>query len=71
MKCYIDRCVVISLDTRGIAAIRTFHADPMRGESATAICELTGSAEAKPLVLNVLDSYAPGGFYDRIVQSRD
>ena len=50
------------------ATLRTFDRDPAPGQAATASCELTGTGAPRPLVLEVLDPYAPGGFPDRLVQ---
>jgi hypothetical protein len=50
------------------ATIRTFDRDPAPGDYTAAVCELSGAGEARPLVLQVLDPYAPGGLPDRMVQ---
>jgi len=50
------------------ATIRTMQVDPPPGDSATAVCELTGHGEPRPLTLQVLDPYAPGGFPNRMLQ---
>ena len=50
------------------AAIRTTDADPRPGDSTAAVCELTGAGEPRPLTLEVLDPYAPGGYPAKLVQ---
>ena len=69
LSCRVDQGILASL-TLGpaSASIRPFHPDPPPGEAATAKCELTGSGEPRPVVLQVLDSYPHGGLPDRIVQ---
>jgi hypothetical protein len=72
LSCLVDRGVldalVVPLESTQSAAIRTFQHDPAPGEAGVAVCELTGSGEPRPLKLQVLDSYAPGGLGGRMVQ---
>jgi hypothetical protein len=72
LACVVDRGVLVSLGMRPVkrssAAIRTFHSDPAPGEAAVARCELTGSGEPRPSILQVLDPYAPGGLAGRMLQ---
>ena len=50
------------------AAIRLLHLEPSPGDSATAECEAEATRESALDVL-VTDSYHPGGFAGRLVQS--
>src|SRR5580700_532749 len=68
LACVVDRGLLYALDWTRYAMLRTRLVDPAPGDQAVAACELTGRGEPKPLMLQVLDSYAPGGFPDRIVQ---
>ena len=68
LTCMVDRGVLVALRPGASATIRTLQRDPAPGEKAVALCELTGSGEPKPLTLQVLDSYAPGGLGGRMVQ---
>lgn len=69
LTCVVERGILATLITEPwSAAIRPFHSDPAPGEAAVAKCELTGSGEPRPVVLQVLDSYAPGGLGGRIRQ---
>jgi hypothetical protein len=72
LDCVVNRGVLVSLilprDSTQSAAIRTFLGDPPPGDAATAVCQLTGAGKARPLTLDVLDPYAPGGFPDRMLQ---
>ena len=49
------------------ATIAPLHVDPAPGETATASCELTGTATV-PLALRLRDAYAPGDLPNRIRQ---
>jgi hypothetical protein len=72
LDCVVNRGVLVSLnlprESMQQAAIRTLLGDPPPGDAATAVCELTGTGKPRPLTLQVLDSYAPGGFPDRMLQ---
>jgi hypothetical protein len=72
LDCVVKRGVLVSLslprESMQNAAIRTLQADPPPGDEASAVCELTGSGKPRPLTLQVLDPYAPGGFPDRMLQ---
>jgi hypothetical protein len=50
------------------AALEPLRPDPAPGETATAVCTLTGKGEPAPLVLQVQDTYAPGGLPGRMAQ---
>jgi len=73
LSCRVDQGVLdalnVAADSRHFATIRTFHTDPPPDETAVAACELTGTGEPLPVILQVFDSYAPGGMGDRMVQS--
>jgi hypothetical protein len=68
LACVVDRGLLYALDWNRFAMLRTRLVDPAPGDRAVAVCELTGRGEPKPLVLQVLDPYAPGGFPDRMLQ---
>lgn len=72
LTCVVNQGVLVSLnlarESTQTAAIRTFDGDPTPGESASAACDLTGAGSPRPLILDVLDSYAPGGLPDRMLQ---
>ncbi len=68
LNCVVDRGTLYLLDFPHSATLRTFLPNPAPGDSATAQCELTGSGEPRPLMLQVLDPYAPGGLPGRMVQ---
>jgi len=68
LACVIDRGLLAALDPPRSASLRTLLRDPAPGDAAVAACELTGSGAPRPLVLQVLDTYAPGGFGGRMMQ---
>lgn len=71
LDCTVNRGLLVSLRVdwkQPLAVIRTLQRDPAPGDQAVAECELTGRGEARPLILQVLDSYAPGGLGGRMVQ---
>ena len=68
LSCVVDQGLLDSLDSMRIAAIRTVEPNPAPGDAAVAACELTGSGEPRPLTLQVLDPYAPGGLGGRMMQ---
>ncbi len=68
LECTMDRGRLAVLWPPQSATIRTLQPDPAPGDKAVAICELTRSGEPRPLLLQVQDSYAPGGLGGRMVQ---
>ncbi len=72
LDCVVNHGLLISLslprETTQNAAIRTLQGDPPWGDSAAAVCELTGTGKPRPLTLQVMDPYAPGGYPDRMLQ---
>ncbi len=66
LACVVDRGLLTALSANQ-ATIATLHADPAPGETASARCELTGTAAA-PLVLRLRDAYAPGDLPGRMRQ---
>jgi len=69
LACVVDRGIVTSLwPQSNTAAIRTLQYDPAPGDKAVADCILTGSGKPRPLMLQVLDSYASGGLEGRMIQ---
>jgi hypothetical protein len=69
LACVVDRGILTSLLSQSnTAAIRTLEYDPAPGDKAVANCLLTGSGKPAPLMLQVLDSYAPGGLGGRMIQ---
>jgi hypothetical protein len=69
LACVIDRGLLQGLDWNRYALLRTRLTDPAPGDEAVAVCEVTGRGEPKPMVLQVLDSYAPGGLPGRMAQA--
>jgi hypothetical protein len=72
LSCVVERglldSLILSMDSTQSAALRTLRRDPAPGDSAVARCELTGAGAARPLILQVLDPYAPGGLGGRMIQ---
>jgi hypothetical protein len=68
LTCMVDRGVLIALWPGVSATLRTLQRDPAPGDRAVAVCELTGQGEPRPLVLQVLDPYAPGRLGGRMAQ---
>lgn len=72
LNCVVNQGLLVSLnlarESTQTAAIRTIEVDPAPGASASAVCDLTGTGKPRPLVLDVLDPYAPGGLPDRMLQ---
>jgi hypothetical protein len=68
LNCMVDRGVLVALWPGASATMRTLQRDPAPGDRAVAVCELTGQGEPRPLILQVLDPYAPGGLGGRMVQ---
>jgi hypothetical protein len=50
------------------ATVRTFALNPAPGDAAVAACELSGSGQTRPLMLQVMDDYPTGGLPGRMVQ---
>ena len=69
LSCVMNRGLLGALDMSRYAILRTRLENPAPGDEAVAVCELAGCGEPRPLVLQVLDSYAPGGLPGRIVQA--
>jgi hypothetical protein len=71
LACTVNRGLLVSLRVdwrQPLAVIRTLQRDPAAGDQAVAVCELAGRGEPRPLILQVLDSYAPGGLGGRMIQ---
>jgi hypothetical protein len=68
LACVVDRGLLYALDWNRYAILRTRLMDPAPGDQAVAVCELTGRGEPQPLILQVLDPYAPGGLGGRMAQ---
>ncbi len=68
LNCVMNRGLLMTLAPGQRATMRTMLRDPAPGDTATADCQLTGSGAQRPLTLQVLDPYAPGGFPDRLLQ---
>ena len=68
LACLVDHGLLSSLWPGLNATLRTLKPDPSPGDQAVAVCELTGRGAPRPLILQVLDSYAPGGLGGRMVQ---
>jgi hypothetical protein len=72
LDCVVNHGLLVSLNlprqSTQSAAIRTLLTDPPWGDSAAAVCELTGTGKPLPLTLQVLDSYAPGGRPGKMLQ---
>jgi hypothetical protein len=72
LDCVVRRGYLVDLELpprwTQSATLRTFQPDPPWGDSASAVCELTGTGAPRPLTLEVLDPYQPGGFPDRMAQ---
>ena len=69
LACGVDRGLLVALGwPPWSATLRTFQLDPAPGEAATAVCQLTGTGEPRPLLLQVLDDYPRGGLPGRMLQ---
>jgi hypothetical protein len=68
LNCVVEQGTLDLMGFPRSAALRTFRPNPAPGDMATAVCELTGSREPRPLMLQVLDPYAPGGLPGRMLQ---
>ena len=66
LACVVDRGLLMALSADQ-ATIAPLNADPAPGETASASCELTGTA-AVPLALRLRDAYAPGDLPNRMRQ---
>jgi hypothetical protein len=67
LKCTVEQGRIGALN-KHIAQLELLNADPSPGDVATAKCHLTGSDKSPPLILQVKDPYAPGGFPNKIAQ---
>jgi hypothetical protein len=70
LDCTVNRGLLVSLQAnkQPFAVIRTLRPDPAPGDQAVAACELTGRGELRPVILQVLDPYAPGNLGGRMMQ---
>ena len=69
LDCIVRQGMLATLWPESDAAIRTLQPkDPSPGERAAAECVLSGSGEPEPLMLQVLDPFAPGGLGGRMAQ---
>ena len=66
LACVVDHGLLMALSADQ-AVMAPLHADPAPGETASASCELTGTA-AVPLALRLRDAYAPGALPGRMRQ---
>ncbi|HET7042455.1 MAG TPA: hypothetical protein VFI13_10565, partial [Gemmatimonadales bacterium] len=67
LDCKIERGRLITTSATG-ATMETFDPNPSPGEKAVADCVFRANAPTSPLVLRVLDPYAPGGSPGRMAQ---
>lgn len=67
LDCTIERGRLINW-SEAQATLETFDANPSPGEKAVADCVFRASAPPSPLVIRLLDPYAPGGLPGRMVQ---
>ncbi len=67
LDCKIERGRLANASDTG-ATLETFDPNPSPGEKAVADCLFRASAPSTPLVLRLLDPYAPGGLPGRMVQ---
>jgi hypothetical protein len=67
LACLVDHGL-LSLWPPQNATLRTLQRDPAPGDRAVAECQLTGRGAPRPLMLQVLDAYAPGGLGGRMTQ---
>jgi hypothetical protein len=67
LTCVVD-CGRLSVLSEQSAQLELLHINPSPGETASAKCRLSGSETSEPLNLQIMDSYAPGGLPNRIVQ---
>jgi hypothetical protein len=67
LDCKIERGRLTSAYATG-ATMETFDPNPAPGEKAVADCAFRATAPPSPLVLRILDPYAPGGSPGRMVQ---
>lgn len=67
LDCKIERGRLTDASETG-ATLETFDPNPSPGEKAVADCVFRAAAPASPLVIRLLDPYAPGGSPGRMVQ---
>lgn len=67
LDCRVERGRLTSVSETG-ATLETFHRNPPPGEAAAADCVFRAAVPAAPLVIRLLDPYAPGGSPGRMVQ---
>lgn len=67
IDCKVDRGRLIGISPTG-AMIETFQPQPSPGETASVECVSRNSVSPSPLVIRLLDPYAPGGQPGRMVQ---
>lgn len=67
LACVVERGRLSALAPTG-ADLETLDAIPSPGETAEAVCRLTGSGPPVPLAIRLHDTYAPGGQPDRMRQ---
>lgn len=68
LVCTVNQGSLVEYWPWSSATIRTLQRDPAPGDQAVAVCQLTGAGKPRPAMLQVLDSYAPGGSGGRMVQ---
>jgi hypothetical protein len=67
LDCTVGPGRLTALSQNG-ATLETYDVDPSPGETAVADCVFRAPAPRVPLILRLLDPYAPGGLPGRIVQ---
>jgi hypothetical protein len=67
LDCRVERGRLVNVSETG-ATLETFHRNPAPGETAAADCVFRASIPTTPLVIRLLDPYAPGGSPGRMVQ---
>ncbi len=67
LDCKIERGRLVDASETG-ATLETFDPNPSPGEKAVADCLFRAAVPASPLVIRLLDPYAPGGSPGRMVQ---
>ncbi|HEY2291535.1 MAG TPA: hypothetical protein VGM86_12615 [Thermoanaerobaculia bacterium] len=67
LDCKIERGRLVDASETG-ATLETFDPHPSPGEKAVADCVFRAAVPASPLVIRLLDPYAPGGSPGRMVQ---
>ena len=67
LDCRVDRGRLTGVFETN-ASLETFHHDPSPGETATVACVAAASPPLPPLVIRLLDPYAPAGSPGRMMQ---